>query len=55
VLASLTWNVPLNSMYIQATTWICFGLLLCSLLIFSAKLAMALGQQPEDSPHTPAL
>ena len=55
VLASLTWNVPLNSIYIQTTTWICFGLLLCSLLLFSAKLAMALGQQPDDSPHTPAL
>jgi hypothetical protein len=49
ILASLTWNVPLGSMYIQTATWISFGLLLSSILIFSAKLAMVLGQQP--TPH----
>ena len=53
MLASLTWNVPLNSMYIRAAMWICFGLLLSSFILFSAKLVMVLGQQPEDTAHPP--
>ncbi len=53
LLAALTWNVPLNSMSIRAMTWICFALLLSSLLLFSVKLAMALTHRPEDpSPVT---
>ena len=54
VLASLTWNVPLNSGSVHTAAWICFSLLLSSILLFSAKLAMVLGQQPEDTPHSHA-
>lgn len=46
VIASLTWNFPLTSGYIQAATWTCFGLLLSSLTIFCVKLATLLGKQP---------
>jgi len=50
LLASLTWNVPLNSIPARATTWICFGLLLGSLFLFSVKLATALTNRPDDQP-----
>lgn len=50
LLASLTWNVPLNSLPARTTTWICFGLLLGSLFLFSVKLATALTTRPEDHP-----
>lgn len=50
-LAALTWNVPLTSMYIHSAMWVCFGLLLTGLLLFSVKLALALVQQPEDAPQ----
>lgn len=53
LLASLTWNVPLSSIYIRLATWTCFGLLLSSLTVFVVKLAAALGKQPEDSTHSP--
>jgi hypothetical protein len=53
VLASLTWNVPLTSMYIHSAMWACFGLLLSGLLLFSVKLALAFVQQPEDAPQPP--
>ncbi len=49
ILASLTWNVPLSSMYIRMMTWVCFGLLLSSLIVFSVKLVMLLSLQPKDS------
>jgi hypothetical protein len=47
LLASLTWNVPLSSFSVQLTAWICFGLLLSSLTLFSVKLVMVLGARPE--------
>jgi hypothetical protein len=53
VLASLTWNVPLTSLPIRIATWTCFGLLLSSLTLFSIKLAVVLGRQPEDSTPSP--
>jgi hypothetical protein len=49
ILASLTWNVPLGSMYIRMMTWVCFGLLLSSLILFSVKLVLLLSRQPRDS------
>ncbi len=39
VLASLTWNVPLTSLYIKIAMWTCFTLLLVSLVYFCSKLA----------------
>ena len=50
ILASLTWNVPLGSIYIRVMTWVCFGLLLSSLILFSVKLVLLLSLQPKDSP-----
>ncbi|MBH0197741.1 MAG: hypothetical protein HP494_19610 [Nitrospira sp.] len=49
ILASLTWNVPLGSIYIRVMTWTCFVLLLSSLLLFSVKLVMLLSLQPKES------
>ena len=49
ILASLTWNVPLGSMYIRTMTWACFGLLLSSLILFSVKLVLLLSLQPKES------
>jgi hypothetical protein len=49
ILASLTWNVPLGSMSIRVMTWVCFGLLLSSLILFSVKLVLLLSLQPKDS------
>ncbi len=48
VLATMTWNFPLSSLYIQIATWVTVGLLLGSLTIFTAKLAWALGVRPSD-------
>jgi hypothetical protein len=53
LLASLTWNVPLSSIYIRVATWTCFSLLLSSLILFSVKLSAVLGKQPEESTHSP--
>jgi len=47
-LASLTWNVPLSSAYIQFTMWSCFALLLGSLVFFCSKLAYVLTTQPSE-------
>lgn len=52
LLASLTWNVPLSSIYIRLATWTCFGLLLSSLTVFVVKLATVLGKRPVDSIHS---
>jgi hypothetical protein len=46
VLASLTWSMPLGSLYIQSCVWIASGLLLASLAVFTAKLAWAVGLRP---------
>lgn len=48
LLASLTWNVPLASPWIQITLWASVGLLLTSLLLFSVKLAALLWASPEE-------
>jgi hypothetical protein len=48
LLASLTWNVPLSSPYIQVTTWSCFALLLGSLVFFCSKLAYVFATPPPE-------
>lgn len=48
LLASLTWNVPLSSPYIQVTTWSCFALLLGSLVFFCSKLAYVCATKPPE-------
>jgi hypothetical protein len=48
LLATMTWNFPLSSLYIQIATWVTVCLLLGSLTIFAAKLAWALGVSPSE-------
>ncbi|HEX7767394.1 MAG TPA: hypothetical protein VF443_11815, partial [Nitrospira sp.] len=49
LLASLTWNVPLSSPYIQATMWASCGLLLTGLTVFSVKLVTVLWTEPQQT------
>jgi hypothetical protein len=48
VLATMTWNFPLNSLSIQIATWVTIGLLLSSLTVFTAKLAWVFGVRPPE-------
>jgi hypothetical protein len=48
VLATMTWNFPLNSLSIQIATWVTVGLILSSLTLFTAKLAWAFGVRPPE-------
>jgi hypothetical protein len=48
VLAAMTWNFPLSSLYIQIATWVTLCLLLGSLAIFTGKLAWVLGASPSE-------
>jgi hypothetical protein len=47
VLAALTWNVPLTSIYIRVVTWTCLGLLSTSFLLFSVKLTAIVAKKPD--------
>ncbi len=49
LLASLTWNVPLSSSYIQSAMWASCGLLLTGLTVFSVKLVTVLWTEPEQT------
>ncbi len=56
ILATLTWNVPLSSIYIHTTMWTCFVLLLTSVVLFSIKLTTIVATQPEHlaAQHAPS-
>jgi hypothetical protein len=45
-LAALTWGMPLGAVYVQTTVWVAASLLLASLMLFTAKLAWAVGLRP---------
>ncbi len=47
-LATMTWNFPINSLYIQIATWATVGLFLSSLTVVAAKLAWILGMSPSE-------
>ncbi|MBK9308191.1 MAG: hypothetical protein IPM58_14190 [Nitrospira sp.] len=47
ILATLTWNVPLSSIYIHTTMWTCVVLLLASFLLFAVKLTAMVSKQPK--------
>jgi hypothetical protein len=47
ILATLTWNVPLGSIYVQSAMWACLILLLTSYVLFSIKLSAVVAKQPE--------
>ena len=46
LVASLTWNLPLSSPWLQTSTWISLGLLLLHFTMVTVKLAQATGAQP---------
>ncbi|MBX3304104.1 MAG: hypothetical protein KF693_17970 [Nitrospira sp.] len=56
ILAALTWNVPLSSIYIHTAMWTCLALLLTSFILFSVKLTIIVATQPEHlaAQHTPS-
>ncbi|MDH4084319.1 MAG: cbb3-type cytochrome c oxidase subunit I [Nitrospira sp.] len=47
ILATLAWNVPLSSLYLQSAMWACLILLLTSYVLFSIKLSAIVAKQPE--------
>lgn len=46
LLAALTWNVPLTSIYIHIATWISLGLLITGFVLFSVKLTSIVTKKP---------
>lgn len=48
LLAALTWNVPLTSLYIPVATWTSLGLLMTGLVIFSVKLTSIIVKKPDQ-------
>jgi hypothetical protein len=46
LLAALTWNVPLTSIYIRVATWTSLGLLMTGLVLFSVKLTSIIAKKP---------
>lgn len=47
LLAALTWNVPLTSIYIHVATWTSLGLLMTGLVLFSVKLTSIVAKKPD--------
>ena len=56
VLAALTWNVPLSSIYIHIAMWTSLAFLLTSFVLFSIKLTTIVATQPEHlaAQHAPS-
>ena len=52
LVASLTWNLPLSSPWIQAGTWMSLGLLLLHFTMVTIKIAQATGAQPSHEGAT---
>ena len=47
LLATLTWNVPLTSIYVYIATWTSLGLLMTGLVLFSVKLTSIVAKKPD--------
>lgn len=47
ILAALTWNVPLTSLYIRVASWTSLTFLMTGLVLFSVKLTAILAKQPD--------
>lgn len=47
LLAALTWNVPLTSIYIRVALWTCLGLLMTGVVLFSVKLTSIITKKPD--------
>lgn len=48
ILAALTWNVPLTSIYIRVASWTSLSLLMTGLIIFSVKLTSVIAKKPDQ-------
>ncbi|WHZ25984.1 MAG: hypothetical protein OJF51_000779 [Nitrospira sp.] len=48
ILAALSWNVPLTSIYIRVASWTSLGFLMAGLVIFSVKLTSILAKKPDQ-------
>jgi hypothetical protein len=46
LLAALTWNVPLTSIYIHIATWTSLGFLITGFVLFSVKLTSLVAKKP---------
>ena len=47
ILAARTWNVPLGSPSVRIAMWVCFGLLLTGIVLFSVKLTAIFAKKPD--------
>lgn len=47
ILAALTWNVPLTSVYIRVASWTSLALLMTGVVLFSIKLTSIIAQKPD--------
>ncbi|HEX5544567.1 MAG TPA: hypothetical protein VFX10_03660 [Nitrospira sp.] len=47
ILAALTWNVPLTSIYIRVASWTSLSLLMTGLALFSVKLTSIIAKKPD--------
>ena len=48
ILAALTWNVPLASIYIRVTSWTSLSFLMTGLVLFSVKLTAIIAKKPDQ-------
>ncbi|HWF59476.1 MAG TPA: hypothetical protein VN666_04105 [Nitrospira sp.] len=48
ILAALTWNVPLTSIYILVASWTSLSLLMTGLTLFSVKLTSIIAKKPDQ-------
>jgi hypothetical protein len=50
LVASLTWNLPLTSLWTHTAAWVSVGLLLSNLTLFTMKITQVVGRQPAAEP-----
>jgi hypothetical protein len=48
ILAALTWNVPLTSIYIRVASWTSLSFLMTGLVLFSVKLTSIVAKKPDQ-------
>ncbi len=48
ILAALSWNVPLTSIYIRVASWTSLSFLMTGLVIFSVKLTAIIAKKPDQ-------
>ena len=48
ILAALSWNVPLTSIYVRVASWTSLSLLMTGLVLFSVKLTSIIAKKPDQ-------